>query len=81
MITVRVPVESDEADSIRALLDELVVAYAVVEGGTAVAIEDGDRRVTGEAIPGYLAELGDFVAQWRKFQTDTCYLEDDGSIC
>lgn len=81
VITVRTGANSSEADSIRAQLDELVVAYEVVEGDTALVIEDGDRRISGDAIPGYLAELRDFVALWRKFQTDACYLEDDGSIC
>lgn len=75
------------ADEVRRSLDDLVVAYrwTIADAGTTPvdlpAIRDGDRWIGADDIDGYLVELSHFVGQWRKFQTDACYLEDDGSVC
>lgn len=74
-------------DEVRRSLDDLVVAYRwqiADAGATPVdlpAIKDGDRWIGADAIDGYLIELREFLGQWRKFQADACYLEDDGSVC
>lgn len=88
MITVHRPAEETAATrSIEASLDELVVAYRTVDADPQSvpvdlpAIEDGGRWVGAEEIAAYLADLGTFVKDWHRFQSDACYLEDDGSIC
>lgn len=74
-------------------LDELVLAHRVIHldehnpsplpgGITLPAIRDGDRIIEGEAgIAAYLLEIEAFAAAWNKFQSDTCYLDDDGTVC
>ena len=88
MITVHVPPEAQQAaDGITAQLDDLVVAYAqrISEADSVPAalpaIEDGGRWYSGDEVPGYLAELRRDLAAWRKFQSDACYIDDDGSVC
>jgi hypothetical protein len=45
-------------------------------------IADGDRLISGdEALRDYLADLTREIEQWRKFQMDACYIDDDGEIC
>lgn len=88
MITVHRPADDiTSARPIEASLDELVVAYRTVDGERdsvpvdLPAIEDGDRWIGAAEIPAYLDELRPFIELWRRFQSDACYLEDDGSIC
>ena len=82
MITVRVPpTDPGRADTVTAALDELVVAYRIEPGADELVVIDGDRHIEATGIPQYLDELRAFVADWRKYQSDACYVEDDGSIC
>ena len=88
MITLHVADEpSAEADRIQRKLDDLIVAYARTTSppeSTPVAlpaIEDGGRWYSGEELPAYFDELTRYVGAWRKFQSDACYIDDDGSIC
>jgi hypothetical protein len=74
-------------------LDELVLAHRVIRldqqspsplpsGVTLPAIREGDRIIDGQAhIDAYLLEIEVFAAAWSKFQSDTCYLDDDGTVC
>ncbi len=68
-------------------LRDLVVAYRVHRSDSASipvdlpAIRDGERWISAADLPAYLDDLRTFVGQWRKFQADACYLEDDGSVC
>ncbi len=76
---------SPAADRIEDRLRDLVVRYRVeLTGGESAdrpAIWD-QRRIEGEAaLARYLDELEQFVAEWRKFESDACYLEDDGTVC
>jgi hypothetical protein len=76
---------------IEATLQELVVAHKVimVEPGHSPsppvelpAIQESGQWVSGpEAITIYLRELAGFVTRWRRFQSDSCYIDDDGEIC
>lgn len=82
------------ADEIEARLNALVLAYRVVlmdeQGGTAneptprslPAIEESGRRIGGRRqISAYLDELEMAVEEWRRFQTDACYLDEEGETC
>jgi hypothetical protein len=88
------PVDCPACADIEAVLKELVVAHkvVVVEEGQAAAelkpdvllpaIKDNGQVVSGPtAIATYLRELEKFVAGWQRFQSDSCYIDDDGAPC
>jgi glutaredoxin len=96
MITLYRAEQCDACDEVQQTLRELVVAHQVVdvrkERPTALAelladknlpvIADGDKVVSGEpALHDYLAELTSEMEQWRKYQTDACYIDDKGKTC
>jgi glutaredoxin len=96
MITLYRVAECAACDEVQTALRELVVAHKVVdverENTAKVAemlanrqlpvIADGDALVSGDAeIHAYLAELTGELEQWRKFQTDACYIDDKGQTC
>jgi glutaredoxin len=92
MITLYRATQCDACDEVQNKLRELVVAHKVVdvskERPAAVAnkelpvIADGEQLVSGEpALSDYLAGLTDELEQWRKFQTDACYIDDKGKTC
>ena len=79
---------------IEAALKEMVVAHKViaVEAGQKnealpvdtplPALKDKNRIISGQtAITAYLKELEKFVSDWRRFQGDACYVDDEGEIC
>jgi hypothetical protein len=83
-----------ECAAIEAALKEMVVAHRVitvepgqkhhlpVKGTTLPAIKDGDELVSGQdEIAHYLKELEKFVAAWRRYQSDACYMDEDGNVC
>jgi hypothetical protein len=80
--------DSAQADTIEAEFRELVISYGRVivtppgAGRTLPAIQDGARLVSGDReIAAYLNELRQFVSDWRMFEGDFCYVDDDGSVC
>lgn len=87
MIEVVRTADSSAADEIEERLQSLVVAHTVIVIDSAPAgtdlpeIRDGATTATGTAIPEFLDQLTRDVAEWSRFQSDTCYLEDDGSVC
>ena len=92
MITLYRPPDDPWADEIQDALDEMVIAYETetVEDDRALpdgipdlpALRDDDEVVTGEAaLRDHLDDLRDLMADWDRFQSDACYIEDDGSIC
>ncbi|MBI1881210.1 MAG: hypothetical protein HYR94_23770 [Chloroflexi bacterium] len=94
MIKLYRPVNCLDCADIEAVLQELVVAHKVivVEAGQSVddldvgvalpAIADNGQTISGPAaISAYLKELANFVADWRRFQSDSCYLGEDGKAC
>jgi glutaredoxin len=55
---------------------------AALVGKELPVIADGDKLVSGEeALRDYLAELAREIEQWRKFQVDACYIDDQGETC
>jgi len=92
MITLYRRPDDPWADEIQDALDEMVIAYETetVEDDRALpddipdlpALRDDDEVVTGEAaLRDRLDHLRDLMADWDRFQSDACYIEDDGSIC
>lgn len=84
MITLYREAQSAEADVVEETLQDLVFAHAVevVDGpGEALPrIADGDRVVHGADLPAYLDELRRLKADWSRFQSDACFIGDDG-VC
>ena len=81
---------SPPADAIQEKLRDLVVAHRVVVVGRdpdaapsrLPAIRDGDETVAGdEQISRYLARLESRLEKWNRYQSDGCYVGDDGEIC
>jgi len=84
--------EDPWADEIQDTLDDLVIAYEVesVESEASLpsdvpelpALRDDEAVVTGEeALRNHLDDLRALMADWDRFQSDACYVEEDGSIC
>jgi hypothetical protein len=80
------------ADEVQEVLDEMVIAYETesVPDADALpadvpdtpALRDDGEVITGEAaLRTHLEELRALMNDWDRFQSDACYVEDDGSIC
>jgi hypothetical protein len=92
MITLyRTPEPSFVADRAQQVLADLVLAHNVVTvedtvlelpAGTELpAIVDDDRLISGDAITGYLEELTSYMAEWSRYQSDSCYVDKDNRFC
>ncbi|HMQ52047.1 MAG TPA: glutathione S-transferase N-terminal domain-containing protein [Anaerolineae bacterium] len=93
MIELYRPANCPSCAEIEETLRELVIAHQVIEveagqaetlpvGTSLPAFREGNRVVSGaEAIALYLRELERSVADWRRFQGDSCYLDDSGAVC
>lgn len=94
MIKLYRPTDCPTCAEIETTLRELVVAHQVIvvdsgdrpaDLGSEVklpAICENNYLVSGpDAINTYLQELAQFTARWRRFQSDSCYLDDDGQVC
>ncbi|GAB4298869.1 MAG: hypothetical protein Kow0098_24660 [Ignavibacteriaceae bacterium] len=74
-------------------LKELVVPYRIIDQITVSkflkdgieshpVIRDEGKIYQGEQqVSAYLDQLSRLVEQWRKFQSDSCYIDDNGDIC
>ena len=92
MITLYRRPDSAPADEIQEALDEMVIAYEteVVAHNTALpadvpslpALRDDEQVVTEpEALNDHIEKLQELMRDWNRFQSDACYIEEDGSIC
>lgn len=88
MIELRVPAArtTTDIDAERRLTDLLVAhTVTVVEHEPPHAelpvIVEGSRTITASDFESFLDDLSRDVAAWRRYQTDACYVDDDGSVC
>ena len=85
---------SPAADAIQEALEEMVIRHEVVvdpvpsacpdsvaSADLPVLEDDGDVLSDADAINARLDDLRQLMADWDRFQSDACYIEDDGSIC
>ena len=85
---------SPEADWIEADLKDAVVGYerhvlAASQAGEILGkpvelpvLRDGDRIASGrEEILAFLKDIHKLMEDWRKFQVDSCYIDDEGEAC
>jgi hypothetical protein len=85
-------VESAWSDEIEGALKEMVIAHRVItvhEGqklpaslNELPALCYEGQCYTGQAIiKRQLAELAHFITVWGKYQSDSCYIDEDGKSC
>ena len=84
---------SAQADIVEAEFRELVLGYdrVVMDASearrlfgadiTLPVITNNERIVSGEGIKTYIKELTQLVRDWRRFQSDACYVDEDGESC
>jgi hypothetical protein len=72
---------------VEATLRDLVLAHRVVVGSDAMApvplpaVREGDRWVGPSDMPAYVDDLRRLARDWRRFQSDACYVDEDGATC
>jgi hypothetical protein len=94
MIEVLREEKSAQGDWIEAELREMVLGYerVITTPDTArqalgpqhslPAIKNGERIASGkDELMAYLKELESVAREWRTFQGDWCYLDDQGEVC
>ncbi len=94
MIELYRPIDCPTCADLEAALQELVVAHRVivvevgqipVELGPDISLpalkENGQIIYGPEAIAAYMRDLERFVINWRRFQSDSCYIDDEGQAC
>ena len=92
IIFYRRPDGDPSADEIQEALDEMVISYETkwVEDEASLpkdvpdlpALGDDGEVIVGEAaLRDHLDHLRDLMADWDRFQSDACYVDEDGSIC
>ena len=85
---------SADADGVEAELREMVLGFERViitpaeaeqRFGKLIALpvlQDGARIASGrEELMKFLRDLEKFTAQWRMFEGDWCYVNEDGETC
>jgi len=84
---------SAQANIIEAEFRELVLGYdrVVIEPKEAAqlfgadislpVITNNERTVSGEQIRPYIKELMQLTRDWYRFQSDACYVDEDGETC
>ncbi len=87
MIELQVPTPRTPQDrEVEATLNELVVSWQLNEhpgdeSAPLPAIVESGKRYGPDELDEYLLDLRHTLEQWRKFQADACYIDDDGSVC
>ncbi len=83
-----------ESQNIQNTLKELVLSHEVInidqnpdrlngipQDANFPVLQDGKKIIQGKNdILNYLEELEKIKAEWDKFQSDSCYCDDDGEI-
>jgi hypothetical protein len=94
MIELYRPVDCPSCADIEEALKEMVLAHRVITvengnlpaslpvGTPLPALRDEGQIITGsQALKDHLQYLKHIAFEWRKYQSDSCYIHDDGGIC
>lgn len=93
MVELYRPDDDAFADEVEAALQDMLIAHEVHTVGSAAELpfdtgaalpvlrENGDVLADGDAIRTRLSTLRSVMQDWDRFQSDACYIEDDGTIC
>jgi hypothetical protein len=83
MITLRGSREREDTRRVEELLRHHAFRYRWEGASTEElpVLKDRDFEATGEKeISEKMDELVEYKKEWDKFQTDACYIEDDGTV-
>ena len=83
---------SPQADIIEAEFRDMVLGYDRVVIGEKEAVQlfddttlpvitNNEKIVSGDGIPSYIKELKQLMREWQRFQSEACYVDDDGETC
>ncbi len=78
------PPRSADADAIATALQAMVVAFREIEdpSRSGPLLRDGDDVAEGtHDIADFLDRLRRDLRLWNAFQSDACFIDDDGEIC
>ncbi|NJN44747.1 MAG: hypothetical protein HC806_08535 [Anaerolineae bacterium] len=94
MIQVFREIDSPEADWVEAELKEMVLGYErIITTSTEISqivggklplpvLRDGDRVASGrEDLMQFIKDLRVLAAEWRLFEGDWCYVDENGETC
>lgn len=90
MITLYRNADCSFCDEIEEAFQDIVIAYKIGNNeelretqlaGLPLILENKIQVSGKRAIQDYIRELKQVMAQWQKFQSDSCYLDDDGKVC
>lgn len=92
MITLYRRPDNAWADEIQEALDEMVIAYETEtiaeeksppeDVPSLPALRDDENVITGgAALRDHLDQLRDLMANWGRFQSDACYVDEEETVC
>lgn len=89
MISLYCEAGNDQCREVREKLEDLALDYHFIEvnaehGGDAeqlpILVDEGRKFCGPSEIAQHIEELTRFAADWRKFQSDSCYCDDSGKV-
>lgn len=89
MISLYCEAGKNNCRDIREKLEELTLEYHYIEvdaehydGAEQLPqlVDEGRKFCGSEEIDRHIEELSHFAADWRKFQSDSCYCDDSGNV-
>jgi hypothetical protein len=96
MVTLYRHPTDDVGQSIQDELEAIVIQHEVVtvetrsdlperlteyQADLPLLVDDGSMHVTPGAIRCHLGALRQLMADWDRFQSDACYIDDEGRLC
>ncbi len=92
MVTLYRRPDDPHADELQSALDDMVIAYETetIQAGASPPNDvpklpalrtDGDVVTGAAALQETLDDLRALMADWDRFQSDACYINDDGTVC
>ena len=76
--------DSQIADQIEEMLEELVLAVTVLSASknqSDTVLESNGKSYRGlKEIADHVAELSEIKKEWDRFQSDSCYCDEDGEV-
>ena len=82
MITLYRKTSCADCDEISDALREMVVAHKVVTIGDTWPPELSEGSMpTIDDVRSFVRALADYLTEWNRFQSDSCYVDEDGNVC
>lgn len=91
MIKLYIKNDCNECDIVKEKLENMVVAHNVINvdeinskpsfNSYPVIVDDGKAYNSMKDIDRYIEELQKTYNLWNKYQSDVCYIDEDGEVC